>query len=110
MTAQHHINHLCRARRVRHWQRDDRLQIIFTDESQFNLFKTVGSAESTEEEVRCWLEVVSFCDGSVIAWGGICGDQKAELVVIFLDSDSPKVQRPSIAAVVVPTFRCNSRC
>ena len=107
LTAKHRINRLQWARRVRRWQRHDWSRVIFTDESRFTLFHADGRVRvyrrrGEREAAACLQQVVPFGGGDVMVWGGICGDQKTEVVVIRQTLTAQRYRDQVLHPVVIP--------
>ena len=66
---------------ILNWQR-----VLFSDENRFLLFRADGRTRiyrRTGERTApcCVQETVPFGGGSVMVWGGICGQQQTDLIV-----------------------------
>ena len=68
-------------RQHRNWQR-----VLFSDESRFQLFRADGRTRiyrrAGERTAPCCVQETTVWFGSVMVWGGICGQQWTDLVVI----------------------------
>ena len=79
---------------ILHWARQFQLRqhrnwqhVLFSDESRFRLFRADGRTRiylrAGEIPALCCVEeTVSSGGGSVMVWGGICGQQRTDLIVI----------------------------
>ena len=87
LTQAHRQRRLEWVRRVRRWQRRQWQRVLFSDESRFLLYRNDGRARvyrrTGERQAACCVqEVVPYGMGSVMVWGGICGEQKTPLVIV----------------------------
>ena len=87
LTREHRRRRLAWARTVRQWQPRNWRRVLFSDESRFQMNKADGRVRvyrrRNERTARCCVqEVEAFGGGSVMVWGGICGDRKTDLLVI----------------------------
>lgn len=114
LTPQHRINRLVWARRVRRWQRRDWSRVIFSDESRFNLFQADGRVRVYRRRGErlapaCIQEVVPYGGGSVMVWGGICGDQRTDLVVVRQTLTAQRYRDQVLQPVVIPFMQRQQR-
>ena len=87
LTRQHRFRRLRWARQFQCWEHRNWQHVLFSDESMFQLFR---SDERTRIYRRagertapcCVQEAVLFGGGSVMVWGGICGQQRTDRIVI----------------------------
>ena len=87
LTRQHRLRRLRWARQFHCWQHRNWLRVLFSDESRFQLFRADGRTRiyrrAGERTAPCCVqETVPFGGGPVMVWGGICGQQLRDLIVI----------------------------
>lgn len=87
LTIRHRQLRLRWATQVRRWQLRDWRRVLFTDESRFAISRADGRVRvyrrAGERTANCCIqESEPYGGGSVMVWGGICGDQKTDLVVV----------------------------
>lgn len=107
LTAQHRISRLRWARRDRRWQRRDWSLVLFTDESRFNLYHADGRVRVYRRRGErlagaCVQQVHPFGGGSVMVWGGICGEQKTDLVILHQTLTAQRYRDQVLQPVVIP--------
>lgn len=86
LTKQHKRARLTFARAHQHWEQNDWENILFTDESRYNVFASDGRIRvyrrPGERYAPCNITgEVQYGGGSVHVWGGICARAKTELHV-----------------------------
>ena len=95
------------ARQVRRWQRRDWSRVLFTDESRFSLYRNDGRDRVYRRAgerlaPNCIQQVRAFGGGSVMVWGGICGDLKTRLVTVRGNLNARRYRDEILQPVVVP--------
>ena len=83
---QHRLRRLRWACKFQHWQYRNWHHVPFSDESRFWLFRADGRTRIYRRAwertpLCCVQEIVPFGGGSVMVWGGICGQQRTHLIV-----------------------------
>ncbi|XP_046563761.1 uncharacterized protein LOC124272605 [Haliotis rubra] len=73
--------------KVRRWQRRQWQRVLFRRRADFSCTRNDGRARvyrrTGERQAACCVqEVVPYGMGSVMVWGGICGEQKTPLVIV----------------------------
>ena len=84
---QHQPQRLHWARQFQRWQHSNWQRVLFFDESRFQLFRADGRTRiyrraGDRTALCCVQETVPFGGGSVMVWGGICGQQRTNHIVI----------------------------
>ena len=79
LTKQHRLQCLC-------WQHRNWQTVLFSDESRFQLFRAddrtrIYRRAGERTALCCVQETVPFGGGSVMVWGGICGQQPTDRIV-----------------------------
>ncbi|XP_071085121.1 uncharacterized protein [Haliotis cracherodii] len=87
LTLEYRRRRLAWARRVRQWQQRNWQRVLFSDESGFQLNRADGRRRvyrrRGERTARCCVqETEPYGGGSVMVWGGICGNTKTDLIII----------------------------
>ena len=87
LTASHRAARLHRAQRHFRWQRQEWAQVLFSDESRFNLSHHGGRIRVFRRRGErfadnCLIERDRYGDGSVMVSGGIMGRRKPNLIVV----------------------------
>ena len=87
LTRQHRLRHLRWARQFQRWQHRNWQRVFFSDESRFQLYRADGGTRiyrrAGERTAPCCVqETVPSGGGSVMVWGGICGQQRTDRIVI----------------------------
>ena len=87
LMRQHQLRRLCSACQFQCWQHQNWQQISFSDKSRFQLFRVYDRTRiyrrAGERTAPCCVqETVPFGGGSVMVWGGICGQQRTDHIVI----------------------------
>ncbi|KAK6183161.1 hypothetical protein SNE40_010691 [Patella caerulea] len=95
------------ANTVRRWQRRQWQRVVFSDESQFCLFRVDGRQRvyrrrGERTAACCVREVVPYSGGSVMVLGGICGNQKTPLIVINGNLNAQRYRDEILRPVVLP--------
>ena len=80
---QNHCFHWACQFQYRNWQ-----HVLFSDESRFQLFRADGRTwlyqRAGERTALCCVqETVPFGAGSLMVWGGICSQQRTDLIIIM---------------------------
>ena len=86
LTRQHQLQHLCWARQFQRRQHQNWQCVLFSDQSRFHLFRADGRSRIYQcageiPALCCVQETVPFGGGSVMVWGGICGQQWTDFIV-----------------------------
>lgn len=110
----HRRNRLTWARRVRRWQVRNWQRVMFSDESRFSLMHPDGRARVYRREgerlrPNCIQEYQQFGGGSLMVWGGICGDTKTRLVVIQGNLNAQRYIDTVLRPVAVPFLQQQQR-
>lgn len=110
LTARHRLDRLRWARRVRLWQVREWQRVLFTDESRFKLFRNDGRERVYRRQGErlapaCIREVQPFGGGGVMVWGGICGEQKTDLVIVQGNLNAVQYRDQVLQPVVLPFLR-----
>ena len=87
LTARHRAARLHWAQRHFRWQRQEWAQVLFSDESKFNLSHHDGRILDFRRRGErfadnCLIERDRFGGGSVMVWGDIMGRRKTNLIVV----------------------------
>ena len=87
LTRQHRLRRLRWARQFQRWQHRNWQHVFFSDESRFQLYRADGGTRiyrrAGERTAPCCVqETVPSGGGSVMVWGGICGQQWTDRIVI----------------------------
>ena len=87
ITLMRQLRRLRWARQFQSWKHRNWQRVTFSDESRFQLFRADGRTQiywCTGERTApcCVQETVPSGGGSVMVWGGICGQQQTDLIVI----------------------------
>lgn len=102
------------ARQHLNWRRVDWNNVIFSDESRYQLLRADGRARVYRRRGEryadpCVNEVDRFGLGSVMVWGGICGGRKTRLRVINGNLTAQRYIDQVLQPEVVPFIRQNGR-
>ena len=114
LTAQHRRLRLRWARTVRRWQRRDWQRVVFTDESRFCMFRADGRQRvyrrrGERTAACCVQEVVPYGGGSVMVWGGICGQERTPLVIVHGNLTAQRYMDNILRPVVLPFLQQQPR-
>ena len=87
VTRQHQLWHLCWTCQFQCWQHRKWQRVLFSGESRFQLFRAGDKTRiywraGDRTAPCCVQETVPFGGGSVMVWGGICGQQRTDRIVI----------------------------
>lgn len=107
LTVQHRRRRLQWARRVRVWQVREWRRVLFTDESRYLLFRNDGRERVYRRRGErlapaCIRQVVPFGGGGVMVWGGICGENKTDLVIVQGNMNAVQYRDQVLQPVVLP--------
>lgn len=87
LNREHRVHRRQWAEEHRNWTLEDWSRCLFTDESRFRLVNSDGRILAWRERGRRYAEqfmvpTTAFGGGSICVWGGICLNQRTELVVL----------------------------
>ncbi len=107
LTRRHRNARLNWARQHLRWQRRQWNEIVFTDESRFNLSTNDGRIRVFRRRGErfvdaCVVERNRFGGGSVMVWGGIMGHRKTDLVIVNGNLNAAEYINQVLRHVAVP--------
>ncbi|VDI18461.1 Hypothetical predicted protein [Mytilus galloprovincialis] len=92
------------------WNRQTWRQVLFTDESKFNLKFIDGRARVYRRRNErfsdaCVQETDRFGGGGIMVWGGITYQERTELKIIVSNQNATRYRDEILAPVVLPFLR-----
>ncbi|KAK7107686.1 hypothetical protein V1264_015566 [Littorina saxatilis] len=110
LTQVHRRARLAWSRRHLRWTRRDWAQVLFSDESRFNLYHSDGRRKVWRREGERYEddtvhERVAFCGGSVMVWGGFSLHQRTPLYHVVGNLTGQRYRDEILAPIVLPTLQ-----
>lgn len=110
LTNRHKRLRLQWARLRQRWRICDWRRVLYTDESRFCISRADGRLRVYRRRreryaQNCLLPVQPFGLGSVMVWGGICGNRKTNLVIVEGNLTAQRYINQVLRPVVLPFLR-----
>ena len=114
LTPRHRQNRLLWARRHRRMTRAEWANVLFTDESRFNLFHNDGRMRVYRRRGErlnddCVYQRDHNGGGSVMVWAGVSLHTKTDLVIIHGNLNAARYQHEVLNPVAIPHLRAGGR-
>ena len=114
LTPRHRLQLERWARQHLRMTRAEWANVLFTDESRFNLFNNDGRVRVYRRRGErlnddCVFQRDHFGGGSVMVWGGVSLNSKTDLVIVPGNLNAARYQQDILLPVAIPHLRANGR-